>query len=110
MRATEIQQRSLPETPTPPPAPQQQNDRMPSRSASMVTTQEPDACSVLTEPYDEPTDEEQRRCFSSLREAINRAGADEMRAILLNMTDTLENGLRPSEHQSYYNWPGNGLN
>ena len=127
MRAPGIQQRSLPETPTSVMEQQQQQfDLTPTvmhrRSASMVTVEESDVSVysdlTLTDSYDEPRDEEEHTCVGSLREAISRAGADEMRAILLNMTDTLgtlgnglqPSGLQPNEHHSYYNLPGNGLN
>jgi len=111
VRATEIQGRSLPETPTLSMAQQRQGTGTPtpmsSRRVSMV-----DVYSYinLTEG---PQADPERLGSSGLREAISSAGEDELRALLSNVVSTLENGLlpteRPTERQTYYDFPGNRL-
>ena len=118
LRTTEVRPRSLPETPEPFTEEEQQQQQQQLDGTPISSLTRPRSVSVesMDEQYsylevlaassEDPQVERQPTNFGGLKEAINNAGADDLKRILSTMVDTLENGLRPNEH-THYNRPGN---
>jgi len=114
MRVIEMKRRSLPETPTS--FEGQELDNTPNVILpSAVTTSDVEyqdsysEYSHLTEFSEEPQVEPRSMCSGNWRQVIDSASKDELKTIVSNIVDILENGLQERGHQSYYNWPGNEL-
>ena len=87
-------------------------DYHPIGSQSALSVAEQDSYADISEWSQEPQADQRRPCASEWRQAIDSAGRDELKTLVSNMVDTLENGLRSgtTERQAYYNWPpGTGL-